>query len=86
MSLVELKKALKEKKLIFGTERTLKNLKRGKISKVFLASNCKEDVKKDVKYYAGLSKAEVFQLRQSNEEVAAICKKPFLVSIVSCGK
>lgn len=79
----EIKKALKNKKIIIGTERTIKNLRLGKISKVFLTSNCPEDVKKNIKYYSKLAKVEVIQLKQPNDELGALCKKPFSISVLS---
>ena len=79
----EIKKALKEGKAIIGTERTLKNLKLGKVSKIFLTSNCPEDVEEDVKYYSKLAKVEVVKLKQPNDELGALCKKPFSVSVLS---
>ena len=85
-SITEIKKALKEGKAIIGTEKTLKNLKLGKVSKVFLTSNCPSSVKKDVKYYSKLAKAEVVQLKQPNDELGALCKKPFSISVLSVAK
>ena len=49
MSLDELKKALKEKTLVLGADRTLKRLQNGKCKKVFLASNCPENLKRKIK-------------------------------------
>jgi large subunit ribosomal protein L30e len=85
-SISEIKTALKEGKVIIGTERTLKNLKLGKVSKIFLTSNCPEDVEEDVKYYSKLAKVEVVKLRQPNDELGALCKKPFSVSVLSVVK
>lgn len=83
MSLIELRKALKEKKIIIGTEKTLKSIKSGKVSKVFLAKNCPDDVKQSVERYAEISKIDVVQLKESNEEIAMICKKPFPIGVLS---
>ena len=85
-SISEIKKALKEEKAIIGTERTLKNLKLGKVSKVFLTSNCPASVKEDIKYYSKLAKVEVVQLKQPNDELGALCKKPFSISVLSIAK
>jgi ribosomal protein L30E len=80
MSLEELKKALKEKNIVFGTERTLKNLKLGKCKKVFLSSNCPERVRGEIKGYD----VEVIELKEPNTELALICKKPHPISVLSC--
>ena len=83
MSTAELKKALKEKKLIFGSEKTLKNLKTGKLTKIFLANNCPKKIKQDILHYSKLSKVDIVELKRSNEEIAAICKKPFSITVLS---
>jgi len=83
MSLADLKKALKTEKMVFGTERTIKNLRNGKVKKVFIAINCPEDIKKDLEYYCKISKVEIEQLNQLNDELALTCKKNFPVSVVS---
>lgn len=82
-SIDEIKKAIKEKKAIIGTDETIKNLKIGKVEQVFLTSNCPEDVKEDIMYYSKLSKAKVVMLKQPNDELGALCKKPYSISVVS---
>ena len=79
----EIKKMLKEKNLVIGTERTIKNLKLGKVDKVVVTSNCPEKVQKDIEYYAALGKAEVVKIKYPNEELGIICKKPFAISALS---
>lgn len=79
----EIKKLLKEKKLVIGTERTLKNLKLGRVDKVILTSNCPEKIQKDIEYYAGLGKAESIKIKYPNEELGIMCRKPFAISVLS---
>jgi large subunit ribosomal protein L30e len=82
-SITEIKKVLEERKYVIGAERGLKNLKLGNVEKVYLASNCKEDVKKEAEYLAKLSNASVVVLNQPNDELSLICKKPFSISMLS---
>lgn len=82
-SLTEFKKLLKSKSVIMGTGRTIKDLKKGNIDKVFLSSNCPESVEKDLNYYASLSKTDVVKLQYPNDELGVICKKPFSISVLS---
>ncbi|MBM3200491.1 50S ribosomal protein L30 [Candidatus Woesearchaeota archaeon] len=82
MSVTELRKALKEKTITFGTEKTIKMLKNGTAKKVFLSSNCPEDVKKTVTYYAQLINIEVVQLELPTDEIGLTCKKPFGISVL----
>jgi len=83
MSLVSLKKALKEQKLTYGANVTIKNIKRGVVKEVFLASNTPKKIKDDLKYYSKIADITVSELKQNGEELAIICKKNFLVSVVS---
>jgi large subunit ribosomal protein L30e len=80
--IVELRDLISEKKVIVGTERTIKALKLGKIEKIFLASNCKQKAKDDIKQYSKLSKATVSQLRYPNDELGVLCKKPYSISVL----
>lgn len=83
ITIAELKKMLKEKNLVIGRERTIKNLKLGKVDKVVVTLNCPEKVQEDIDYYAGLGKAEVLKIKYPNEELGIICKKPFAISVLS---
>lgn len=79
----DLRVALKEKKVIIGKDKTLKLIRRGAIKKVYLANNCPEDLREDVKHYGKLFKVEVKETKKSNEELGVFCKKPFSISICS---
>ena len=78
----EIKNSLKEKRIIIGSNSILEKLKLGQISKVFLSSNCPESVKEDVNYYSGLSSTKVENLDIPNDELGAVCKKPFSISML----
>lgn len=80
--IVEIRKLLKGKDIIIGSEKTLKNLKLGKISKVYLSSNCSEKVRDSIKHYSKLSKTSVVNLRCLNDELGILCKKPFSISVL----
>lgn len=79
----DIKKILKSKSLVIGTGRTVKYLKTGKLSKVYVSSNCPDEIKNDLKYYGDLSQTPVIELEQTNEEMGILCKKPFFVSVLS---
>ena len=83
MAIIDLKALLKEGKLIFGSARTIKLLKLGRIKKVFIADNCREDVKRKLEYYSKLSGVDLVKLGKSREEFSIICEKPFLISVVA---
>ena len=79
----EIKKMLKAGNVLVGTERTIKNLKLGKVQKVLVSLNCPAGVEKDISYYSGLSGAEVHKLDYPNDELSVICKKPFSISVLA---
>ncbi len=81
--IAEIQKLLKEKKIIIGAKITLKNLKLGKISRVFLSANYSDKIKDSVEHYAELSKAVVVKLKYTNDELGILCKKPFSISVLS---
>ncbi len=72
--------ALKKGKIVIGTEVTLKALKNGKAKSVFLAKNCPEDLRKQIKKYCDISGVELNELDQTNEELGSTCKKPFSIN------
>ncbi|MBN2881277.1 ribosomal L7Ae/L30e/S12e/Gadd45 family protein [Candidatus Woesearchaeota archaeon] len=78
-----IKDMLESEKLIIGADRAVKSLKDGNVAKIFLAKNAPEKLVEDVNYYAGLSGAEVIQLEISNEDLGVVCKRPFLIAVVS---
>ena len=82
MPLTELKKALKEKTITFGTEKTLKMLRAGTAKKVFIASNCPEDTQQTIMHYAKLNNIDVIDIKSPNDEIGLTCKKPFSISIL----
>lgn len=79
----ELKKALKEKELVFGTKATLRSLRQGKAKHVLVAANCPKETKEEIKHNAKLTKAEVTELGLPDSEIGMICKKRFSVSVLS---
>jgi len=79
----EIQSILKSKKAVIGTDKSLKNLKKGKVSAVYITLNCPEEVKEEIKHYSKLSNAKVVELKKSNEELGVICKKPFSISVLS---
>lgn len=79
----EIKKLLKSGNVVVGTDRTLKNLKLGKVQKVLISSNCPSKVEDGINYYAGLSGAEIHKLEIPNDELSVICRKPFSISVLA---
>ena len=84
--IMDLKKELEDKRVIFGTKQSLKSLKDGLLSKVYLTRNCQPAVKEDIIYNAGLVNVPVVMMKIDNEELGSLCKKHFFVSVLGVKK
>lgn len=82
MSIDEIKKNLKTKNLLIGTSVVMKNLRKGKLAKIFLSENCPENLKKDIMHHVDITKIEVEQLNIPNDELGVVCKKSFFISVI----
>jgi large subunit ribosomal protein L30e len=78
----ELRKIIKDKEVVFGTDRTISLIREGRAANVFVSSTCPEDIRADIKHYEGISKFKVTYLDITNEELGIICLKPYPVSIL----
>jgi large subunit ribosomal protein L30e len=78
----EIKKFLKTEKPAIGTKSCIDYLKKGKLEKIFVTSNCPKTVKEDIMHYAKLSGAKIENISSTNEELGVICKKPFSISVL----
>ena len=81
MSLTELRKGLKEGKIVFGTERTETLVKQGKVKEVFMASNVAEGVSESIGKYCEISDCKLNKLTENSKDLGAICKKPFSIGV-----
>ena len=84
MSLSNLKTALKDNKVVFGTERALKALKNNGAKEVFVSKNCPEDLKETIEKYSKLNEIKVSMLDIFNDELGSVCKKPFSINVCYC--
>ncbi|MBT3691299.1 50S ribosomal protein L30e [Candidatus Woesearchaeota archaeon] len=76
-----LKKALKDNKLIVGSDETLKLLKKGKTKEAFVSSNCQAESLNSLEKYCEINKCKLDKLKENSKELGAICKKPFSINM-----
>lgn len=81
-----IRQALAGRKLMIGTRQALNNLVLGKLSSVFMASNCPQALKARLKHAAQLSNAELLELDIQSDELGALCKKQYNILAVSLKK
>ena len=80
--ITEIRTNLKNNRVILGSERVLKSLKQGKVSKVLLSINCREDIKKDLEHFKSISDFKIVNLKYESEELGIVCKKPYMISMI----
>lgn len=81
MSLEKLKKAIKDKNLKIGTEVTMRAIRKGEAKTVFVSKNCPESLLKRLDKYSKLAGVDLVRLDITNEELGAVCKKPFSINM-----
>ena len=79
----ELGKAVSTGKVIIGTDRSLKALKRGEAKLVVAASNCPRDTLEDLKYYSSISGVRLHIFDKDSKELGLACGRPFTVNVVA---
>lgn len=80
--LTEIRKNTESKKLVYGTEQTVKKLKLGKLEKIFLSKNCPQEVSDEIMHYSKISGTMIVNLGIDNTELGIVCKKPFSISVL----
>ncbi len=84
--MTDLRKLLASKNKILGRNETISALKQGKLSDVLFAKNYSEGLRKDIENLASISRANVTVLKQTNDELGIMCKKPFAISVIGIRK
>ena len=75
--------AVKTGKVSFGSNSAIQSAKTGKAKMIIVASNCPDEIRKDLEYYCRLSNIPLITYRGSSTDLAAVCGKPFLVSALT---
>ncbi|MEK6837676.1 MAG: ribosomal L7Ae/L30e/S12e/Gadd45 family protein [Nanoarchaeota archaeon] len=81
-ALAQLRKHVQGGKLVLGTEEAVKLLKLNGLARVFVAANCPEPVRENIRRYCTASDCELVELPVPNDELGILCKKPFSVAVV----
>ncbi len=74
-----IQRILKSGNYYMGSKRALKALKRGEAKAVIVASNCPEEVLKEIEKYD----VPVLKFKGNNMELGAFCGKPFSVAVMA---
>ena len=82
MSVADIKKAIEEGKAVFGYKIVMTALKNKELKEVFLAGNCPASYERDIKHACSFTNTPVTIMKQANDELGVICKKPFSISVL----
>ena len=82
----DIKAFLAEGKTVSGAGEVSVLMKKGKLKKIFFASNCPDDARRDIDYYAKLSSTETENFDGDSTKLAQICGKPFKISVLGIKK
>lgn len=82
----KLKEAIAENKVVIGSKSIVKHMKTGGFKMVFVAKNCPESIKKDLKHYAQLSDVKIEEFEGTGKQLGTFCGKPFSIATVAIKK
>lgn len=82
----ELKKEVEEGKTVIGTKVVLEGLRKGLLGKIYLSNNYPEKDKAELEAYAEMGKVPIVVLDISNDELGAVCKKYYFISVLGVKK
>ncbi len=82
----QIKDAIKNDKLIIGSRTVLKNLKNEMLESVVYASNCPEELIKDLNHYSKVSSIKLEEFNGNSVQLGELCGKPFRILIIGMKK
>lgn len=82
----EIKKFMKEKRLVIGSNQTMDRLRRGKIEKVFISSNCPKETLDDLETYTKICGVKLEKLKINSIDLGTLCKKQFNIAVLGVVK
>ncbi len=82
----EIKEAMKEKKLVIGSEKVIEGIKHSSIKYVIVPVNCSDDMLGDLAYYVKNFGVERKSFEGNSRQLGEICGKPFNIMLLGVKK
>ena len=82
----EIKSALESNKVLIGTKRIIKDIKTKDLNLVIVASNCPDEIKKDLMHYSKIVDLKVQEFDGTSKELGTFCGKPFPIATIAIKK
>ena len=82
----QLKEAIAKNNVIIGSKRILKSLKTAEIDSIVLATNCPENIKKDIEHSSEIAGIKVNEFEGTGKDLGTFCGKPFSIAAIAIKK
>lgn len=77
--MIDFHQLISQGKATVGTQNTLRQLRKGKLAKVYVTANCPNEIRETIQRQA---QAEIVNLDIPNRELGTLCKKPFSINLL----
>jgi len=85
--MIDINKAIvatvKTGKILFGAKSAINSAKTRKAKLIIVASNCPQEIRRDIGYYCKLSNIPITIYNGNRIDLGAVCGKPFKVSALT---
>ncbi len=79
----EIAQAVTTGKVVIGTDKSIKTIKRGQAKLVIVASNVARDTLGDIRHYTKLANVKVHFFNGDSAALGLVCGKPFSLSVLT---
>jgi ribosomal protein L30E len=82
----KIREMLKEDRLVIGSRAVMRELHKGNLEQIFIASNASAKIEGDLISHANAVKCPVQKLSIPNDELGMVCKRQFSIAAVGIKK
>lgn len=79
----KLKEAIADNTVVIGSKEAKKHLKLKDVKLIIIATNCPDDVRKDIEKYSDISETKIEEFDGTAKELGIMCGKPFPIAVLS---
>ena len=79
----EIEDALAKGRLIYGSNKTIESIIKGKAKKVVIAKDCPLEIKEDILHYCKLADIPCIEINLNSRELGTLCKRPHVIAALA---
>jgi large subunit ribosomal protein L30e len=72
--------AIKQKRVLFGYKKSIKEIKSGELELIVIANNIPENLRKEIEHNAKIFNLRMEIFNGTSKDLGALCGKPFPIS------